>query len=841
MAMRSLCGDDSMAGRRNSWAVGCVLGVVMGMPLSGAAQTAAVLSGRIVDSSGGAVGAAMLSLASEGGAPATGQSDERGEFSLSPNGACPCVLTVERELFQPSTRAIARLTTEPIVVSLQVAGLEEAVNVVGAPKVDDRPTGQTVNTVDRSVIQNSAGFSIAEVVGYSPGVTVNMSNGPRDVVVSVRGSGARAGGTGLRNIQAFEDGFPITQPDGAGRTDAVDPHAYGAIDVFRGPAAAIYGNFALEGSITFRTRRPEEINGFEAGFDAGSFGYRNTYATYGHKADNYEVMAFGSVVRGDGFTGHTSYETYTFNALATLTPSARNRFTFKMITNDMYPNLSFRISLNQFAVNPYQKGCANLESAGCASISVFANGVNGTRVSLSAEQSGAQRHDRRTIVGGRWENFIDTRTTLRTQVTFDLRDIKQPTAATGGLGTYPSFNATSDITRKGTLAGRPTVHFFGVSANFQNSNASTYNLAPGGNATLGALTASSYGHTANMAVRAREEWRLTPRITVTGGLGIERTMLEGRNVAYTYSATAAPTLARVSADRALLNVAPDASVVVRASKALRLQSHLGAGYGSPGFGNLFVTPEGINGNNTQLKSMNNIGIDASADLTLGSVFSGNVATFYEWYYDEMLTQSPGINLLSYTFNAPRSIHKGVEVSADIRPLPAALPGLRWLTSYSHLVQRFDEYTERLSAGTQSVAFDRAGNWLPGVVPNAYQSRLTYDQGYGPLAGLGANVEVVHRDAFFLDNANQIKTPAYTIANLGVRYDGRFGGARRRGLNLLFQVQNLTNKVYVSSGFLLANSLNATTGEQNPASVLANQGSLLAGAPRTFILSSKITF
>lgn len=821
--------------------LGVLIGVMCGLSSMSQAQEGSPLTGRVVDSSGGAVTGADVSVLVNGDVFGTAKTDEHGEFRVVSAKPCPCVVVIDRELFQQARWPVDAATSSPLVVTLQVAGLEEAVNVVGAPKVDERPTGQTVNTVDRSVLQNTAGFAISESVGYSPGVTVNMSNGPRDVVVSVRGSGARAGGTGLRNIQAFEDGFPISQPDGSGRTDAVDPHAYGAIDVFRGPAAAIYGNFALEGSITFRTRRPEEINGFDAGFDVGSFAYRNAYATYGHKADNYEVMAFGSAVRGDGFTAHTSYETFTFNGLASYSPSSKNRFTFKMVTNDMYPNLSFRISTNQFVLNPYQKGCAALESAGCASISVFANGVTGTRVPLSAEQSGAQRHDRRTIVGGRWENFIDSRTTLRTQVTFDLRDIKQPTAATGGIGTYPSFNTTSDITRKGTLAGRPTVHFIGVSANFMNTNSATYNVAPGGNATLGALTATSFGHTSNIGVRAREEWRLTPRVTLTGGLGIERTSLEGRNAGYAYSATAAPTLTRTVAARTLLNVAPDASVVVRASKALRLQSHLGAGYGAPGLGSLFVTPEGVNGNNTHLKSMNNIGVDVSADVMLGAVFTGSVATFYEWYYNEMLTQSPGINLLSYTFNAPRSIHKGVEVSGDVRPLPSVLPGLRWLSSYSRLAQTFDEYTERLSAGSQTASFNRAGNSLPGVVPNAYQSRLSYDQGYGPLSGLGANIEVVHRDAFWLDNANLIKSPAYTITNLGVRFDGKLGGVRRRGLNLLFQVQNVTNKVYVSSGFLLADSISATTGEQNPASVLANQGSLLAGAPRTFILSTKVTF
>ena len=46
----------------------------------------------------------------------------------------------------------------------------------------------------------------------------------------------------------------MTQPDGLSRTDLPDPHAYGAIDVIRGPSSASYGNYATGGAINFRLR-----------------------------------------------------------------------------------------------------------------------------------------------------------------------------------------------------------------------------------------------------------------------------------------------------------------------------------------------------------------------------------------------------------------------------------------------------------------------------------------------------------------------------------------------------------------------------------------------------------
>ena len=70
---------------------------------------------------------------------------------------------------------------------------------VGAPKVDERPTGQILTAIDRGVIRTAPASLSSEVVTFSPGVTVQQANGPRDVLISVRGSNSRST-FGLRNI-----------------------------------------------------------------------------------------------------------------------------------------------------------------------------------------------------------------------------------------------------------------------------------------------------------------------------------------------------------------------------------------------------------------------------------------------------------------------------------------------------------------------------------------------------------------------------------------------------------------------------------------------------------------
>ncbi|MDB5646652.1 TonB-dependent receptor plug domain-containing protein, partial [Methylobacterium sp.] len=134
-----------------------------------------------------------------------------------------------------------------------------------APSVIENPVGQVVSTVGRDgTIADRPATNIGSVLINSPGVTVRQGNGARDVVISIRGNNARSTGV-TKNTVVLEDGFILTQPDGASRFDLVDPRAYSRIDVFRGPQSALFGNYATGGALAFRTRTGREIDGYEIG------------------------------------------------------------------------------------------------------------------------------------------------------------------------------------------------------------------------------------------------------------------------------------------------------------------------------------------------------------------------------------------------------------------------------------------------------------------------------------------------------------------------------------------------------------------------------------------------
>ncbi|MEZ5820161.1 MAG: TonB-dependent receptor family protein [Bradyrhizobium sp.] len=744
----------------------------------------------------------------------------------------------QRRRAQSST---ARRQARPSPVPPPAATLVQSVNVTPGETraiLNQAPNGQTATTIDRSRFDNRPAFSVADVLRDSPGISIKQGNGPRDFGISIRGSNAR-NGFAIRNIVIFDDGFPVTQPDGLSRSDLIDPHAYGAIDVIRGPSSALYGNYATGGALNFRMRPGREIDGFEYGVEGGSFGYLNNYFTAGKKVGNFEYTLFGSDVRGDGYIQNSWFNTQTVNFLGTLQASPDDRLTFKLINNELDTRLPVRLSLNQYYQNPFQNGCETPGTPGCGTVSLFNNGFNGTRTPLSAIAAGLGRDDRRTIVGGRWEHDFDNQTTWRNQFVFDDRNINQPTGTTSAIGDFASYNFISDVTRRGEIFGMDTMTYVGGFFNMLPWSSDTRNVMPGGNATLGRIIANTTASHTNWGFRAREEIKLAPTLTAIAGIGWENTNLWGVNSAYTYTGPTGVTSTRLTgADRQFQNTAPELALLFKPDSEWQFRARVGAGYGTPQVGNLFVISSGQFGNNAQLKAQRNIGYDLGGDWTPNNALKVSLTGFYEFFRDELVTQATpaGAPNTTYTFNAPRSEHRGVELAIGWRLSPA----WRFTAAYTYLDEVYTEYVENLTNGT-TYSFNRTGNKIPGISPNELTARLSWDETAGPLHGLGAFVEVVWKDSFYMDNANLLRAPGYELVNANVHYKTDLVSESLKSLNVFLEVRNLFDRTYVASANNIGNTVTAA-GLQNPASVLANTtGSIYAGSPRTFVAGMKIAF
>lgn len=838
--------------------IACLLGapVLMALllccvPANAQGSTRSTLHGVVTDSTGALIAGATITVKPFGNEAAfTAVTNKAGQFTVPDLVPGSYEVSAEQLGFNRIYRAVALTpgqTTElPLVLTINL--LRQAVTVSAqTAAITEAPTAQTITSVDRQDTKDAADFTIQESLALVPGITTITGNGPRDISISLRGSNDRQS-YGIRNAILFDDGFQVTQPDGLGRADLIDPHAYESMDAVQGPSSAMYGNNANDGAIFFHTRPGADVNGIDFGTDAGSYQFLNNYVTIGNAGGSYDYSVFLSNTRGkQSYQDHFAFNTATANILTTFSLRRQDRVTFKFINNDLDTELPIRLSLNQYKANPFQRGCANYgadtpSDLGCATVSLYANGFNGNKVSLSADQAGLGRHDRRTIVGARWEHDLSEDTTWRTQAVWDDKDINQPTGTTSARGSTPSFIFLSDGTRKGMVRGHRFTTYGGGFFKYEDTNSNSYNVMPGGNATLGAYVAGTFGTIVGAGGRIREELALGERVTLVGGLGYEHTSLSAQETLYNYATTGNPSTRVVNANRVFDNVAPEAAILLRASDALRIHARFGTGYGTPTNSSFFITPQGTYGNNTQLKAQTNVGTDVGADWFVTRTVELSATGFYERFANENVSQSPGAGLLSYTFNAPSSAHRGLVAGLNWHPLPERISGLRFRTAYQYDAQVYRSYTEQLSAGSFTSSFVRDGNRIPGVVPNNLNARLIYDNPSRRCGDFGAYLEVNYRSDYWLDNANLLAAPSATILNLDLHYDPAPGHGIWSRTHFYFDLQNLANRTYVGSASNIANTISSMTGEENGASVLASApGAIYAGAPALSIGGFRIKF
>lgn len=822
----------------------------------------AILLGVVTDPSGAQIAGATISVKPTGNeALFTTSTGKNGEFTLSSLAPGSYIVSAEQMGFNKVYKTVTLTAgqTTDVTLELRVNIVNQSVTVnAQTAAVTEEPTAQTITSVNYQDTKDAADFTIQESLDLVPGITTMTGNGPRDISISLRGSNDRQD-YGIRNAILFDDGFQVTQPDGLGRADLIDPHAYSLIDAVQGPSSTMYGNDAIEGAIFFYTRPGASIGGVDLGTDVGSYQFLNNYVSIGNAGSNYDYSIFLSNTRGkQSYIPDFEFNSATANILTTYSLTPKDRVVFKFINNDTDTALPVRLSVAQFNANPFQQGCVGLTLTSntaatnpnnCSTDHVYINGIAGTEVYVTPDVAQNGRHDRRTIVGARWEHDLAKGTTLRAQGVWDDKDIDQPTGATSARGSTPSFIFLSDLTRTGLLWGHQSTTYGGAFLKYEDTNSNGYALTDTG--ALGAYTSGAFGIIVGTGVHFREELTFGSRTTIVGGLGYEHTALSDGETLYTYTSTAAPTTAQYNANHIYNNLAPEAAILLRASSSLRLHARLGTGYATPVNSAFFTTSAGVYGNNTSLKAASNVGVDFGADWGVARNITLNATGFYERYTNENISESPGAGLLSYTYNVPSSAHRGLVAGIDWHPLPSAVSGLRFRAAYQLDDQVYRGFTETLHAAASgsypavSASFNRAGLRIPGVIPNNLSLRLAYDNPSLRRGEFGTYIETNYRSGVWLDNADQLSAPSATVMNFDIHYDPAAEHGIWSRTHFYFDLLNFADHTYVGSTNNATDVLNnvAGVGVESSGATLATSatGLLYVGAPRLSIGGFRIKF
>jgi hypothetical protein len=270
--------------------LGCFIPSVFG-------QTTAVLTGKVIDPSGGAVSGAAIVLANAvTGFTRTLESGANGEFVLANIPFQTYQLRVERDGFVPSMQTLSLRSTVPtaIEVKLEIAASVQKVQVSGIDRmllVNPEETGTRAQK-DHSTIEK-----MALQVG---------NRGLEAILVTFPGFEQNANGAihprGAHNQMTYVvDGMPISDQLTGAFANAVDPSIVQTVELYTGNIPAEYGNkIAAVANITTKSGADTgnlftgSISASAAGFDTlgqvtqvagerGKFGYSasvNTLKTH---------------------------------------------------------------------------------------------------------------------------------------------------------------------------------------------------------------------------------------------------------------------------------------------------------------------------------------------------------------------------------------------------------------------------------------------------------------------------------------------------------------------------------------------------------------------------------
>jgi iron complex outermembrane receptor protein len=188
---------------------------------------------------------------------------------------------------------------------VEVRGVRPSANTVDgiaqARQRLDQRAGATA-LVDGERYRDGRASTLADALGYAPGVFVQSRFGAEEARLSIRGSGLQRTFHG-RGIALLQDGVPLNLADGSFDFQAVEPLSARYIQVWRGANALEAGAAMLGGAIDFVSPTGYDAPAVTLRAEAGGFGYRRGQAAFA-----------GSSGRGDGYLGLTGLRQDGFRA-----------------------------------------------------------------------------------------------------------------------------------------------------------------------------------------------------------------------------------------------------------------------------------------------------------------------------------------------------------------------------------------------------------------------------------------------------------------------------------------------------------------------------------------------
>ncbi|HEX6136719.1 MAG TPA: TonB-dependent receptor [Casimicrobiaceae bacterium] len=618
----------------------------------------------------------------------------------------------------------------------------------------------SVDTIEASVLHDGQPqVNLSETLPRIPGVfAANRQNYAQDLQISSRGFGARAA-FGVRGIRLYQDGIPVTMPDGQGQTGSFSLISAQRVEVLRGPFSALYGN-ASGGVISVFTEDPPDspLLSFIGG--GGSYGTGTLGVVLAGRGRQVGAVAAASEFVTGGYRDHSWARRDLTNAKLVLDATPATRVT--LIGNTQYqPETEDPLGLTraQWEANP----------RGVDPVAIQYD----TRKTINQAQGGAALDHRFSDSLDLHVDAYGGRRLIRQYLGF--RGETPPTSSGGVVDLDRDFGGVgARIVWRAQALGRPIAVTFGADADRQHEVRKGFVNV---NGDLGDLRRNEDDTVRSSDFYAQLEWELAAQWLATAGI---------RTSSVRYSSDdhfVTATNPDDSGSQRFDDTSPVLGVVFHASETWNIYASYGEGFETPTFAEIAYRSNG-SGLNFDLKPATSRAIEIGAKYRLTDRHRLNVAIFSVDTKNEIVTDTSTSGRTTFK-NAGKTRRRGAEAAWDgvYRYGLQTHVALTWLRA---------EFVDSFTTGSppSTVA---AGARLPGVPAKQAYAELAWIP--GRWSGLDTAVEVQYVDKLYVNDRNSDAAPAYTVMNARIGFAQTSGQATWREF---VRVNNLFDRNYAGS-------------------------------------------
>lgn len=609
-----------------------------------------------------------------------------------------------------------------------------------------RETAGGVDSVSSEEFRDGRTQTIKDMLDFVPGVFAQAKWG-EDSRLSIRGSGL-AQSAHTRGVKLMQDGIPFNAADGFTDLQQIDPLSVEHVDVWKGGNALRYGAATLGGAINMTSFTGYTASPAQARLEVGSFGYRRGQISSGMAIGPWDYYVSPTRVQSGGYRNHSATDSnrLTANTGYRFANGAETRVYVNL--NDIRQELNSTLTMAQFRANPKMAGDNR-------------NFSNNTKRDIQSMRFGNKTAfqvagwEMEAGIYGAYKNLFHPLTpTVVDQVSEDMGTFVR------GTHEHGLFGFRNQLT-------------LGANYAWGHTDAKTFSNVGG---TRGSLTGKSQQQAQNIEFYAEDRFYVVPTVSlIAAGQGLiadrnatDQFLSDGNSSGYRTFKAFNPKIG------AMWEPTPDLQVFGNVSRA--------------------VEPpiiSDLNPSSNLKSSFAPLDPQESTTLELGTRGNHNGwgwdAVAYRSWIKHELQRFTLSDSNTYTTNADRTIHQGIELGLSIPLMQGGIltgsdsEKLVWRNSYTLNHFTFDG--------------DRAygDNELPGVPLHYYRGEIRYTHPIG--AYFGPNLEWAPQ-SYHIDNANTQRTIGYHLWGLKTGWDVN------EHLSIFADARNLADRAYIAQVHVL---------------------------------------